>query len=168
MHVGVKEAVAQRVAQKTLDHIAAECCQVKALRLKRAMVTQRQPSIQSSVSTSRAVRSQSTVGTRKSASSRVLSAISEARQLPAGNPFRSQPNAASVDTTSINRSRAPPRRKLRLCVPRRRKHPDRTLNRRSMPGRRTLTATGLRASVYSELPRDALVRSTPRQPLDRS
>ncbi len=40
MHVGVKETVAQRVPQKTLDHIAAERCQIKALRFKRAVVTQ--------------------------------------------------------------------------------------------------------------------------------
>ena len=45
---------------ETLDHIAAERCQIKALRLKCAVVAQRAPSIHSSVSTSRAVWSQST------------------------------------------------------------------------------------------------------------
>ena len=33
MHVGVKKAVAQSVAQETLDHLAAERRQVEALRL---------------------------------------------------------------------------------------------------------------------------------------
>ena len=78
MHVGVKEAVAQRVAQKGLDQRAGELRQVEALGLRaRARSDSGVASIHSSVSTSLAVRSQSTVGTRKSGSSLVFSAISE-------------------------------------------------------------------------------------------
>ena len=74
MHVGVEEAVAQRVAQEGLDHRAAERRQVEAL-APRALARSLSgvPSIHSSVSTSRAVRSQSTAGTRKSGSSLVFS-----------------------------------------------------------------------------------------------
>ena len=41
MHVGVEEAVAQRVAQETLDHLVAERRQVVALGLERGMVVER-------------------------------------------------------------------------------------------------------------------------------
>ena len=105
MHVGVKEAVAQRVAQEGLDHRAAERRQIEALGFERGAVVSGVPSIHSSVSTSRAVRSQSTVGTRKSGSSRCSPPSRRARPPRAAGPFRSRPSGASVSTTSISRSR---------------------------------------------------------------
>ena len=78
MHVGVEEAVAQRVAQEGLDHRARRAPAGRGPRASSAARSESGvPSIHSSVSTSRAVRSQSTVGTRKSGSSLVFSAISE-------------------------------------------------------------------------------------------
>ena len=63
------------------------------------------PSIHSSVSTSRAVRSQSTVGTRKSRSSRVFSAISESAAASSRKSISSATERASVATTSTSRKR---------------------------------------------------------------
>src|SRR5262249_34106123 len=77
MHVGVEEAVAQRLAQKGLNHRAARLVRSKPLASSRARSESGVASIHSSVSTSRAVRSQSTAGTRKSGSFLVFSAISE-------------------------------------------------------------------------------------------
>ncbi len=78
MHVGVEEAVAQRVAQEGSGSPRGRARAGRGPGFERACDrTARVPSIHSSVSTSWAVRSQSTAGTRKSGSSLVFSAISD-------------------------------------------------------------------------------------------
>ena len=73
----MEKPVAQRVAEERLDHRTGEPLEVEAVGSSRARSESGTPSIHSSVSTSRAVRSQSTAGTRKSGSFLVFSAISE-------------------------------------------------------------------------------------------
>ena len=101
------------------------------------------PSIHSSVSTSRAVRSQSIAGTRKSGS--LLGVLGDTRTPPpprAGSPSPCVTERASVSTTSTRRSRrASGRQSLGRAARRRTCRRDRAAKRRSMPGRSTLTAT---------------------------
>ena len=106
MHVGVEEAVAQRVAQEGLDHARGRAPAGRSPwpRARRGRAAACRRSIPASARP-RAVRSQSTAGTRKSGSSLVFSAISEARRPRAADPSRSRPSARSVSTTSIRRSR---------------------------------------------------------------
>ena len=88
----MEEAVAQSMAQEALASSAARSLSGV-------------PSIHSSVSTSRAVRSQSTVGTRKSASSRVFSAISDSAAASSRKSISIATERASVATASTGRSR---------------------------------------------------------------
>ena len=99
------------------------------------------PSIHSSVSTVRAVRSQSTAGTRKSGSSFVLSRISAMAAASSRRSISIVTERASVSTTSMSRSRrasAEWRSALRAA----KYSVSRSdLKRRSMPGRSTFTAS---------------------------
>ena len=77
MHVGVKEAVAQGVAQKRLDERARQPGGSNPRAASRRGSLSGVPSIHSIVSTSRVVRSQSIAGARKSGSSCRFSANSD-------------------------------------------------------------------------------------------
>ena len=106
MHVGVKEAVAQRVAEKRLDQRARQASAGRSLwPASRARSDSGVASIHSSVSTSLLVRSQSTVGTRKSGSSLVFSAISESAAASRRKSISTVTVRRKVSTTSMSRSR---------------------------------------------------------------
>ena len=98
-------------------------------------------SIHSSVSTSRAVRSQSTAGTRKSGSSLVFSAISESAAASKRRSISIPIERRSVSTTSTSRSLLASAEIFSALRAANVKASRSTLNRRSMPGRNTFTAT---------------------------
>ena len=106
MHVGVEEAVAQRVAQEGLHRFAAIALRSWPAARSASTSDILMPSIHSIVSTSRPVRSQSTAGTRKPGSSRrVLGRARRAPRPPAGDPSRSWSSAPASSVTSTGRSR---------------------------------------------------------------
>ena len=109
------------------------------------------PSIHSSVSTSRAVRSQSTAGTRKSVSSRVFSAISESAAASSRKSISIATERASVATASTGRSRCASSDRLSALRAAKKKASRSDLKRRSMPGRRIFTATGFARAVGLDL-----------------
>ncbi len=127
----------------------ARCLRSKPLASSLARSCSGVPSIQSSVSTSLAVRSQSTAGTRKSGSRLVFSAISDSAAASNRRSISIQTERRSVATVSIRRSRrasadsASARRAANVKASRS------TRKRCSMLGRSTLTATGLRPAGVS-------------------
>ena len=150
MHVGVEEAVAQRVAQEGLDHRAGEVLEVEALGFELGAVVQRRAVDP--------VERQHVLGGavpvhRRHAEVRDRPWCSPpsrtARRLRAAGPSRSQTERRSVATVSIRRSRrasadsASARRAANVKASRS------TRKRCSMSGRSTLTATGLRPSGVS-------------------
>jgi hypothetical protein len=154
VHVGVEEAVAQRVPQEILDHRAAEIfgrsipAQPRAWRDRSAAT----PSIHSIVSTSRLVRSQSTVGTRNSGRPWCSPPSRRARRLPAADPFPSRPNAPASRRFRPGAAAVPRRKSPRLA---RGEHEIADRSRRNRPptlGRSTLTATVLRTPFGRPLP----------------
>ena len=107
------------------------------------------PSIHSSVSTSRAVRSQSTAGTRKSGSSLVFSAISDSA---AASSRRSISIATERRQRVDDLDQAQPPRLGRQALGVARREDEGVeiaRKRRSTPGRSTFTATGLRPSAVA-------------------
>ena len=101
------------------------------------------PSIHSSVSTSLAVRSQSTAGTRKSGSALVFSAISDSAAASSRRSISSATERRKVSTVSISRSRRASADRLSACCAAKVKASRSTRKRRSTFGRSTFTATGL-------------------------
>ena len=141
MHVGMEEAVAQRVAQEGLHQRArrAPAGRARAPRARRDRRAACRRSIRASARP-RAVRSQSTAGTRKSGSSLVFSAISEIAAASSRRSISMVTERASVSTTSIMRSRrasADPLGSARREIER----VEIGAKRRSTPGRSTFTAT---------------------------
>ena len=106
MHVGVEEAVAQRVAQEASGSPRAPSCrQVEPVASSAARSCSGVPSIHSSVSTS-ARCGPSRPPARGSPDRPWCSPPSRtARRLRAADPSRSRPSGASVSTISIRRSR---------------------------------------------------------------
>ena len=99
-------------------------------------------SIHSSVSTSRAVRSQSTAGTRKSGSSLVFSASSDSAAASSRRSISSRTERAQ-DIHHLDQPQPPRLRttSLRPCARRNRKRRDRPGSAARCPGRSTFTAT---------------------------
>ena len=111
MHVGVEEAVAQRMAQERLDQRRAELRRIESeLGERDRDRTAATPSIHSIVSTSRVVRSQSIFGHAKLGSSARFSANSEAAAASRRKSISMRTERASVSTTSTRRSRRSLRR----------------------------------------------------------
>ncbi len=100
------------------------------------------PSIQSSVSTVRAVRSQSTAGTRKSGSLRVFSAISESAAASSRRSISITQVRRRLSATSMRRRRLASAEKRSALRAANMMASRSTAKRRSMPGRKTFTATG--------------------------
>ena len=165
MHVGVEEAVAQRVAQEGLDHRAAELLAGRSpLASSLARSVSGVPSIHSSVSTS--ARGAVPVDRRHAEIRIVLGVLApsrRARRLRAAGPSRSRPSGASVSTTSISRSRRASAERRSALRAAKLKASRSTLKRRSMPGRSTFTATAA-AVRPSRLRRGAPARSRRRRP----
>ena len=150
MHVGVEEAVAQRVAQEILDHGAAERRQVEALGCERGVVVerravdpfQRQHLARGAVPVDRSARG--------SPCPRAYSPPSRrARRPPGGNPFRSSPSGPASPPPRPGAAAALRARKLSALRAAKKKASRSDLKRRSTPGRRIFTATGLRAPSFS-------------------
>ncbi len=145
MHVGVEEAVAQRVAEERLHDDGGEALRIVAGRDERLAVAERVPSTHSVTSTSRPVSSQSTRGTRKS-----VFAGDVLRHLRIGGGLQPQVHlqddaARRISTTATGRSRRVRADRCARRSGRRRRRSE--VARRSaarMPGRSTFTATARR------------------------
>ncbi len=142
VHVGVEEAVAEHLLEEDLGRLRAGSgpgrspAAIRASRSSEAI-----PLTRSRVSTRRAVRCQSTRGTRKPSSSAKFSASSEAAAASSRRSISSRVQIAKVSTTVIGLSRRKPgcRRSTQLAI-----QAKKSMSRaiwRSMPGRSTLTAT---------------------------
>ena len=153
MHVGVEEAVAQaHGAGSSGSPLRPSAGRSKPLAASAARSLSGVPSIHSSVSTSRAVRSQSTAGTRKAGSSLVFSAISESAAASSRKSI-SIAHRARQRRHHFDRGAAAALRADRLSAVRaaKKKASRSDWKRRSMPGRRTFTATGLRSPSVVDL-----------------
>ena len=145
MHVGVEEAVAQRVAQEGLDHRARQMRKVEArgLELRAVGAAACRRSIPASARPWRCGPSRPSA--RGSPDRPWCSPPSRtAPRLPAAGPSRSRPSGASVATVSIRRSRRASADRSSARRAAKVKASRSTRKRRSMSGRSTLTATGLR------------------------
>jgi hypothetical protein len=108
VHVGVKEAVAERLAQKGLNEHAPEPYKSKPACLEFRLIVERNASTHSVVSTRRAVRSQLTAWGRGSRDRPWCSPrVPKKRRPQAADPFPSPPNARSVSTVATSLSRRP-------------------------------------------------------------
>ena len=169
MHVGVEEAVAQRVAQEGLDHRCGRAPAGRSpwLRARRGRAAACRRSIPASARRARCGPSRPPArGSRDrpwcSPPSRT------ARRLRAADPSRSRPSGRSVSTTSIRRSRRASADKLSALRAAKMKASRSTRKRRSTPGRSTFTATGLAALRRRRLRRGAPARSRRRRPAGRT
>ena len=150
MHVGVEEAVAQRVAQEALDHRAAERRQVEAFGRERGVVVerravdpfQRQHFARGAVPVHRG---HAEVGVL----ARVLRHLRERRGFQA--EIHLDRHRAGERRHHFDRGAAAALPATRLSALRaaKKKASRSALKRRSMPGRRIFTATGLRAPSSS-------------------
>ena len=111
------------------------------------------PSIHSIVSTLWVVRSQSTVGTRKSGSSRVFSAISDKAAASSRRSISIATERDIVLMTSISRSRRASAECASALFATKKKSPRSRRKREATLGRSTLTATDLRTPSRSVSPR---------------
>ena len=150
MHVGVEEAVAQRVAQEGLDHRARQLLEIEALRLRAAARSVQRNAVDPFERQHvRAVRSQSTAGTRKSGSPWCSPPSRTARRLRAAGPSRCAPSGAALSATRSAAAAAPRPRTLSALRAAKMKASRSTAKRRSMPGRSTFTATGFGPSAMT-------------------
>ena len=152
MHVGVEEAVAQRVAQEGLDHRAAERLEVEALGFEPGPVVERRrldPFEREHVARGAGP---SPPPARGNPDRPWCSPPSRrARRPRAAGPSRPRPSGARSPTTSISRSRRASAESRSAVRATKVKASRSALKRRSMPGRSTFTATARRASPASEL-----------------
>ena len=169
MHVGVEEAVAQRMAQETSGS-------------PRGRAAGRSRPLASSAARSRERRAVDPFEREhfargavpvhgRNAEIRILAGVlapsRTARPLRAANPSRSPPSGASVATTSTRRRRRASAEMLSPLRAAKKKASRSALKRRSMPGRSTFTATGLRAPSDRRPRRGAPARSRRPPPAGR-